>query len=164
MGSRKKRSGGRSSTPEPPEPTFFIDRDLCGPRFLEILRRAGIAVRHHNELFDERTADTEWMAFCGERGWVAISGNKAICTTPHEVAAAMESRLRLFVLTSKNRSHEVLAENLVNTWPRLLRFLKRHQAPFIAKISRPDPDEQRRGKAGGIAIYKAYDDWIGRRG
>ncbi len=66
----------RSHTSEPPEPTFFVDRDLAGKRFLAILRTASLRVVDHDEHFGPETPDGDWLAFVASRGLVAITRDK----------------------------------------------------------------------------------------
>jgi hypothetical protein len=102
----------RSRTSEPPEPTFFVDRDLAGKRFLAILREASIRVVDHNDHFAPTTTDGEWLSFVGSRGLVAITRDKlgrhsletrqlmeAEARVPHELrtcAAPSPDRFNIF--------------------------------------------------------------------
>ncbi|MCP3958709.1 MAG: hypothetical protein GY719_12720 [bacterium] len=151
----------RSRTSKPPEPTFFVDRDLAGKQFLAILRDASIRVEDHNEHFGPTTPDEEWLAFAGERGWVALSRDKRIRRRSAQTRALMEARVRAFMLVG-NATHPELARNIVRTIHRIKRFLRRHREPFIAKISRPNDRDRQLGRPGNVKMWLSYEDWLGR--
>jgi hypothetical protein len=92
MTSRRKRLRTPSPSSEPPpEPTFFVDRDL-GRRFPEALRAAGLRIEIHDEHFQGATKppDHEWLQLVAERGWIAVSHDAQIRYTSKskEVVAA----------------------------------------------------------------------------
>jgi hypothetical protein len=62
------------SSEPPPEPVFFVDRDL-GRRFSEILRAGGLVVEIHDDHYPgvEKPPDHVWLQMTAERGWVAVS-------------------------------------------------------------------------------------------
>jgi PIN like domain len=147
----------RSRTSEPPEPTFFVDRDLAGKRFLEILRAASIQVVDHNDHFDPTTPDGEWLAFVGSRGLVAVTRDK-LGLHSLETRQLMEAGARVFVLVG-SAPHPELADNFVATMPRILRFLKRNRGPFIAKVSRPNERDRQLGRSGQVGLWLSHADW-----
>jgi len=71
MGSRLKRSKTPSPSSAPPEPIFFVDRDL-GRRFPEMLRGEGLQVEIHDDHYPgaEKPPDHVWLQMAAERGWV----------------------------------------------------------------------------------------------
>jgi len=54
-------------------------------------------------------------------------------------------------------SPQVLAENFVRTYPRVLRFLRQNPEALIAKIYRNDRDP---AKGGRIEMWLSYRDWV----
>jgi hypothetical protein len=82
------RSRRRCSTNEPPEITFFTDRDL-GLRFPEILREAGLRVERHADHFAPTCPDEEWLRAIAARGWVAVTHDARIRYKPNELAAVI---------------------------------------------------------------------------
>lgn len=150
----------RSSTRRQPErPVFFVDADLCGKAFLQILRDAGIPVESHNDHFPPGTPDEEWLQAVGAQGWVALSRNKRIRNTSLQTAALMQSGLRAFMLIG-DAPHREHAENFVRTLSRVLRFLEKHEGPFIAKISRPRPGDKD-DTPGEVEMWLSYKAWQG---
>jgi hypothetical protein len=76
----------RCCTSEPPEVTFFTDRDL-GLQFPAILCHAGLRVERHADHFAPNCPDEEWLGTVAARGWVAITHDQRIRYKPNELAA-----------------------------------------------------------------------------
>jgi hypothetical protein len=152
----------RSRTSEPPEPTFFVDRDLAGKRFLAILRAASIQVVDHNDHFDPETPDGEWLTFVGVRDLVAVTRDK-LGHHSLETRQLMEAGARVFVLVG-SAPHPELAENFVATMSKIRRFLKRNRGPFIAKVSRPNERDRRLGRSGRVRLWLSHDEWMKHSG
>jgi hypothetical protein len=129
----------------------FTDRDL-GKRFPEILAAAGLAVERHLDLFPADGPDEQWLEHCGRNGRVAITHNERIRYTPNELAAVVQHRVALLVVVGKAPLAQ-LAQNFVNTLPRIEEFVKVHEPPYIAKVYRPSPAELARNpKAFGSVL------------
>jgi len=54
-------------------------------------------------------------------------------------------------------SPQVLAENFVRTYPRIVRFLRQNREAFIAKVYRNDRDGT---KGGRVEMWLSYRDWV----
>jgi hypothetical protein len=54
-------------------------------------------------------------------------------------------------------SPQVLAENFVRTYPRIVRFLRQNREAFIAKVYRNDRDAT---KGGRVEMWLSYRDWV----
>lgn len=113
---------------------FFTDRDL-GKRFPEILGAAGLQVERHANHFAPDCPDPVWLEEVGKRGWVAVTHDTRIRYKPNELAAVIDHRVALLVMIGK-APYPQLAESFVATRVRILDFLDRHSAPFIAKVYR----------------------------
>jgi len=161
-GSPKPSSKKPSSSKPLPNPVFFTDRDL-GHLLPETLREGGLIVERHDDHFGPLTPDVEWLEEVGRRGWVALSHNKQIRYNSEERDMVMRAGVPLFLLIGKH-PHPVLAQNLVQTIPRLLGFLEDHEPPFIARIYRA-PEERFLDRAPGrVQLWLAYEDWSERYG
>jgi hypothetical protein len=167
----KKRSRKRSSTstPGPPEPVFFIDADLSDRVFLQILTDAGIRIERHDDHFRPGTDDLEWLLRAGAEGWVVVSHNKKIRQTSAQTERLMEAGVRALMLIGdaypnppgqKSAFTRELAENFVRTLPLTLRFLRRHEGPWIAKLYRPSEPGNRPGR---IQMWLTFQAWLKRR-
>ncbi len=61
----------------------------------------------------------------------------------------MRAGLRTFVLVGKAQ-HRELAENFVGSYPKVVRFLSKHQGPFMAKVHRGP---------GRLEMWLSEDEW-----
>lgn len=132
---------------------YFTDRDL-GKRFGEILKAGGLTVERHADHFAPDTADEVWLAEIGKRGWIALTHDRRIRYKPNERDAVMRHGVALLVIVG-NAPFSDLAHSFVATIPRIEQFLASHQAPFIAKVYRPLPDEtaQTRAAPGRVELW-----------
>jgi hypothetical protein len=126
---------------------FFTDRDL-GKRFLEIPTAAGLRVERHADDFAPTTPDADWLEAMGNRGWT-ITLDARIRYKPHELAAAMQHRVRLLVVVGAAPFPE-LAKHFAATHTRIEAFLAEHAALFIAKVYRPSPGDK--STSGSVAL------------
>ena len=145
-----------------PELVFFTDRDL-GRIVPNALRQAGVTVEAHDDHFDPLTPDTDWLKEVGSRDWIALSHNKDIRYNPEERDMVMRAGVPLFMLIGK-RGHHILAQNLVQTLPKLLGFVRDNSPPYIAKIYTPPEKDFAAGKPGRIILWLTYDEWLAHHG
>jgi predicted nuclease of predicted toxin-antitoxin system len=132
------------STGAPPEPeanapagpTLFIDRDLWSRRLDAALREAGIPFVAHRELFANDTADVDWIAEVGRRGYTVLTRDQEIRRRPNELAAVRAARIHLFALTSGNLSAAEAAALCVAAWPAIQRAVLLHPVPALFSITR----------------------------
>jgi hypothetical protein len=151
MGSRNPSLRKQSSTNLPPNYTFFTDRDL-GHAFPDYLRRSGLVVVRHDDVFGPLTPDTEWLSRVGGEGWVAVTHNKQIRYNNLEREMVSRANVSLFVLVGEAPSI-ALAENFVTTINLVWKFLKNNKPPFIAKVYRPSPVEEVGSKPGRVVRW-----------
>lgn len=133
--------------PDPEPPVFFIDRDLGCRVFPGVLRAANLRIVLHDEIFpaSQKVPDDEWLRYIAEHGLVGVSHDSKIRYTSASREDIMQYGARLLILKGK-ASHEALARNFVLTYPAVLRFLRRHPAPIIAKVYRDPHDATRPGR------------------
>jgi hypothetical protein len=148
------RSKKRSSTKGPPDPVFFIDRDLSGKAFVSILREAAVTVEVHSDHFRHDAPDEDWLPAVGRQNWVALTHDKRISYSSLQTDLLMRAAVRTFILIGK-ATHEELAENFVRSIPKVRRFLQRQPGPFIAKVHR---------NVGGVEMWLSKEQWARRRG
>lgn len=143
---------------QPPEPVFFTDRDL-GRKIPDAVEAAGFKVERHDEHFGPLTPDTTWLREVGVRGWIALSHNKEIRYNTDERDMVMRAGVGLFFLIG-HTTHDELALNLVQSLPKVIRFLETHRRPFIARIYRPSPvKDVYKGKAGRVEMWLTEEEW-----
>lgn len=138
---------------------FFCDRDL-GKSFPKRLREAGIAVERHDDHFDQKTEDEDWLAAVGSRGWYGITHNERIRYTPVQRDAAMKAGVGLFILIGAASTRD-LANNFVKTIDSIRRFISETPVPFIAKVYRPSPAEAEQwpGTGGRVELWLTESEW-----
>lgn len=131
----KKRSATSSSKPLD-QFVFFIDRSLGRKAVAEALRAAGARVEVHDDHLPQDAKDEEWLSYVGERNWVALTQDARIRYHELEFKALYRAKVRAFVLTAKGLRGEENAAIIVNALPAMLRFLAKHDGPFVARIGR----------------------------
>ena len=117
---------------------FFTDRDLGENIFPSILRSGGIQVERHVDHFPHNTRDGVWIPEVAARGWYILTHDQKIRYRPLEKAAVLKNGAGMFILIGR-ASHRELAQNLINTFAQITRFIEKYQRPYIAKIRRPSP-------------------------
>lgn len=168
----KRKSKRPSSTnPGPPEPVFFVDADLSDRIFHSILQDAGIRFERHDDHFAQGTDDEDWLRKAGEMGWIVLSHNRKIRRVSAQTERLMEAGVRAFMLIGdpfpnppgrRSVFTQELAENFVRTMPQILRFLRRHPGPWIAKLYRPSSPADLSG-LGEIRMWLTFQEWLKRR-
>jgi hypothetical protein len=123
----------RSATSSPPEPVFFSDENLGRRVFPERLRAAGVRLEIHLDHFAQGAEDQSWLREVAKRGWVLLTLDARLRYNRLERDAIMEHGLAAFIVAG-GQSHGEKAEIFLQARNRVLRFLRRHRAPFIAKI------------------------------
>ena len=134
--------------------TFFTDRNL-GKQFPNILKENGIAVERHFDHFADNATDEEWLSEIGKRGWYVLTHDQRIRYKPNEKEAVRIHGIGMFVLIGKVPFPE-LAGNFVATYPRILRFIKKHPPPFIAKIYRSTKKSAKK-QAGIVQMWESFE-------
>ena len=116
--------------------TFFIDRCLGSKRIVTALRQAGITVEIHDDNFAPDAPDVDWLPIVGKQGWVVLTKDANIDRRPLERMAVARSGVCLFILTSQNLSGNDMIEILIKAMVPIQNLVRKHPAPFIAKIYR----------------------------
>lgn len=117
-----------------PEITFFIDWSIGQKSVPEALRAVGAIVEVHGDHFAPETADVDWLPVVSEKGWVVLTKDEKIGSTPIEVEAIARASARIFILVSGNLSRQQMVDLFVEALERINKFTQGNQAPFIAKI------------------------------
>ncbi|MFN9600883.1 MAG: hypothetical protein ACK56T_17820 [Dolichospermum sp.] len=121
---------------KPESITFFTDRCLGAGTVPEKLRHAGIQVEIHDQHFGQGTQDVDWLPEIGQRGWVVLTKDERISRNKLERIAVARAQIKMFILTSQGLKGEEMAEIFIKATEQMQRFVRKHPAPFIAKISR----------------------------
>jgi hypothetical protein len=114
---------------------FFIDR-TAGKKIAVPLREAGLTVELHDDHFTQDAPDEEWLTEVGSRRWYVITRDERIRYRYLEAAAALNARVGMFVIVSKNLTGPQTAEVVLKALGRIRRFVSSHRRPFLAVIYR----------------------------
>jgi predicted nuclease of predicted toxin-antitoxin system len=139
MVARKRKSKKPSAVnSRPPEnrPVLFIDRNLGRHVLSDNLRKAGIPCEVHDDHLPQDATDEDWLQLVGEKGWIAIGRDKNIRYREPEKAALIDANAKLIVVRAKNTTGQDIADILIKHINRIYRFVDKHDAPFIAGITR----------------------------
>jgi hypothetical protein len=136
MAAKRSRSKKRSGTSEQPDVTLFLDRALDFDTLYNALVQAGVPVVRHRDAFADDALDRDWLPVVGERGWVVLTKDKAMQHSEIERAAIQNARVPVFILVRSDLSGAEMASIFVKALPAILRILRTHTPPFIAKIYR----------------------------
>jgi hypothetical protein len=106
----------------------------------EMLRRAGFRVQPIFEVYPgqqhDGISDPEWIRLCGERGWIAVSGDKRLETVPENRQAVIDSKAKIFVLNDSNSPPEVWAAAVIVGHYRMLDLIDGNEGPFFVSIGK----------------------------
>jgi predicted nuclease of predicted toxin-antitoxin system len=136
-GSKSKKPLGANSGPKPPElPAFFLDRSLGTRLIATALRESGAIVHIHDDHFPPDAKDIDWLPEVGRRDWIVLTKDHRIRFRNVERLALTKAGVAAFILTSGDLQGQEMAKIFVKALPRIVRFLKKHKKPFIARIGR----------------------------
>jgi hypothetical protein len=114
--------------------TIFVDRSLGASIVPNALRAKGLTVvtmrEHYGEVAGARTADVEWIADVGDRGWIAFHKDDNIRRKAEEIAAVDAHSLRMFVITNASLTGDAMAQRYLDNLARISRAARR-PGPFI---------------------------------
>jgi predicted nuclease of predicted toxin-antitoxin system len=115
--------------------TFYVERSLGGKVVPDALVNAGLKIERHKKYFEQDAEDVEWLPFCGAKGWIVLTKDKAIRSNEVELIALIRSGVATFVITSGEMTGEDMVNAYIKALPQIARFLKNKQRPFIARVS-----------------------------
>lgn len=105
-----------------------------------MLRRVGLKVRTIYQVYPrnkhQKVKDPQWIAKCGEKGWIAISGDKRIEKNVENKQAVIDAKCKLFLLTDTNSLPEEWAAAVILGREKMSSVVRKNQGPFFATISR----------------------------
>ncbi|MEO8903099.1 MAG: hypothetical protein ABI488_13570 [Polyangiaceae bacterium] len=134
-----------------PEPyTFFVDRALGSKAIPEALRAQGFRVEAHDDHFDQKTKDVEWLTAIGARRWVILTKDSHIRRNEVEKKALLDAGVAAFMLGNANLSGLVMAGVFAKAMPRMQNVLRRYAPPIIATV----------GTDAGVSVLYADSAWI----
>ena len=124
------------TTGSDPEITFFIDRCLGKKQVAKAFQSSGIAVEIHDDHFGQNAQDVDWLPEIGKRGWVVLTKDARISKNHLERMAVTNADIKMFTLASQNLSGKQMADIFLRSANKMQEFVRKHPAPFIAKVYR----------------------------
>lgn len=151
----------RSPTKPPRSFAFFTDRDL-GNAIPDALAAAGYRVERHRDHYPHDAADADFLPLVGRHAdWIALTKDGKQRWRLEERDAIMRAHVSLFIHVGHGMTHAEIAESLVMQAERIIRFREKHEAPFIAKVYRPEKRSNYRVAPGRIEMTLTIDQWRG---
>jgi hypothetical protein len=121
------------------EGTIFLDR-THGKAMAAMLRRVGIDVKTIYQVYPKKkhqsVKDPQWIAKCGEKGWIAISGDKRIEKNVENKQAVIDAKCKIFLLTDTNSLPEEWASAIILGREKISNVVRKNEGPFFATISK----------------------------
>ena len=124
------------TTGQSQEIRFFIDRCLGSKRIVTALKSSGIAVEIHDDHFAKDAQDVDWLPEVGKQGWVVLTKDAKISKNHLERMAVTNAGISMFTLASQNLSGKEMADIFLKSVSKMQEFVRKHPAPFIAKVYR----------------------------
>jgi len=140
--------------------TFFIDRCLGKKSIPETLRTAGVTIEIHDDHFDKGALDVDWLPQVGEKGWIVLTKDDRISKNQLERIAVARAQIKMFVLASQNLRGEDMAAIFVKAIVSMQEFVRKHPAPFIAKIYRDGKISLWKDSQELLTELKSFDESI----
>lgn len=113
---------------------FFTDRCSDGPIYRALVD-GGLAVERHDDHFNPAriVEDHEWIELCARNGWVGVSSDKRMRYNRLAKEAIVEFNARILVNVG-DADHPTKGQNFVDSIERIMSYLDRTPAPFIARV------------------------------
>jgi len=115
--------------------TFYVERSLGGKVVPDHLQQNGLNIERHKSHFVHNAEDVEWLPFCGQKGWVVLTKDKAIRSNEVELTALIRAGVACFVISSGEMTGEDMANAFIKALPHIARFINNKPRPFIARVS-----------------------------
>jgi len=139
MNAKKRKSRKQSAANSKrllEEIVFYLDRNLGKHIIADILRYSGVEVEIHDDHLPINAPDEHWIELVGQRNWIAITKDKNIRYRTAEIEAIKKYNARVIVIRAKNATGSEIAELILKSMKRIIRFAKKTKPPFIASIDR----------------------------
>jgi hypothetical protein len=96
-----------------------------------------LKVEVHHDHFASNALDEEWIPKCAEKKWVIITGEiwgRGRKEAP-QIRAIAAGRVRVFQLATNEIPAELWAQAILKAQRKILKILKLHKGPFMARIT-----------------------------
>ena len=96
----------------------------------------GATAEVHDDHFPSDALDEKWLKAVGEKSWVVLTKDRSIRYRTREMNALLSHGVCAFVLTAGNLTGDEMAAVFTTALPKILRFLRKHEGPFLATVTR----------------------------
>lgn len=123
---------------KPPEQfVLMLDENLSGKSIVEGLVAKGIPARPQTDFMPRGIPDEELLDNLARHPDIyLISKDSDFRYKPSVKSRLHAAQVGAFVITaSKNKTGAQLVDLIAAAWPRIVRFVAKHQRPFVAKIN-----------------------------
>ena len=114
----------------------MLDENLSGKTILSGLQEKGIPVKPQTDYMERGVTDERLLEIlAAEQNTYLITKDRDFRYKPSVKKALLESSIGAFVITAtKNKTGPQLVEMIADAWPKILKTVKKHNRPFVAKI------------------------------
>lgn len=117
-------------------------------------RAHGWDVELHDDHFDHKTTDIEWIRTVAARGWVILTKDYDISINASERDALLNGGARAFLFTRQGLTGAEMARAVGIASPRIKALAALHEPPLISRIT-PSGDV--------IVLWELRKEWRRRR-
>lgn len=78
--------------------------------------------------------DDEWLAICGQRGWVAFTHDRKFHSIEVEAAAMLQHKVASFALCGANDTTFQKLRYFIRAYPRMIEIVRNEQPPYLYRI------------------------------
>ncbi len=129
----KRRSS--TSSQKPPETTisFFADRCLGAKVFPEHLKKAGLKIIVHDDVYDQKERDP-WIFYeCGRKGLILITSDREFMKLFTHMAAISLGRTKVIAFTGSTYNSTVRAQSFLGAMKLIVKEIRKSGSEsFIA--------------------------------
>lgn len=115
---------------------LFLDRTHGRKTLPALLKRVGFVVEAHCDTFDSEEPDPIWIAECGRRDWIILSGDKRLETNVQNRQAVIEGRCKVFIFSDTNSVAEEWAASVIVGRDKISNLIRKYDGPFYVRISK----------------------------
>jgi len=134
---KSKKLSDVSYTSKPHDPiVFFLDRCLGKNIVADTLRKEGALVETHDDHFAPDAKDEEWLLPVGSKKWIIFTKDQRIRYRNPEKLAVKKAKACVFTISGGDLKGIEMAEVFIKALPKIKKFVKKHQPPFIARVTK----------------------------
>jgi hypothetical protein len=111
--------------------TFYLDASIYSRVLAERIRQAGANVEHAGGAFRADALDEEWLAACGERGWIVLTRDNRIRHRALELQALTAANVAAFAFTATRATAGDTADTIERRLAKFANMATSERRPFL---------------------------------